>query len=235
MYSSTYKVNFVQAHDSFYAILKKKMSLILAIKGTDGIVLASDSRTINGDLTYSDNANKTFPVNKHVAIALAGDIDYILPTVLKFQQDNTDDNVGVTEIADKFVTTIVDQVNYWDKYAITNPVILKFANQNSPMFGAIITGYDKENDNYTKQRIYFYHFGLLAPQEVQLPFKCQGVEDLANNLIPKLCSTPKNLDELSEIAEGVIKDTSAVHVGVGGKINIVKLSETGTSETMAIS
>ena len=224
MYCPSYVINTMQPTDPRYAILRNNMTLVIALKGIDGMVLASDSRTVHTDLTYHDNANKIFSINKYVAIALAGEIDYILPTVQKFQQDNKKDSVGATEIAEKLTQALVNQINDWSKYAL-NPVMKQIMEQQNPVFGVVIAGYDKVGEEFNKQRIYAYNFGLLAPQEVQESFYPEGYKNIAKQLLPSLCASPKDMTELVKIAKLVIKKTADTYIGVGGTINIIQIKQ----------
>jgi 20S proteasome alpha/beta subunit len=210
------------------------MTLVVALKGTDGILLASDSREVHSDLTYNDKANKIFPINNHVAVALAGEIDYIVPTIQTFQQENADTSLGATEIADNLVHELVDQVNEWGRHSL-NPVMEKVFNRESPVFGVVIAGYDKVNDAYTQQKIYAYNFGLQAPQEILEDYYCEGYKVYAKVTLASKYTTKKNLNSLIELAKVVIKETADKHVGVGGPVRGILLKEAGSSEMKELS
>ena len=208
------------------AILSDYMSLIVAIRASDGLVLAADSRSIYSNGTYNDNAKKSFSVNNRVGILLAGDTDYALPIIKSFLKKSEVQHFECSEIIKKLALHIKESIEEWNRYNshLENPILQKCLKKEDPNFGVIVAGYDRDGSS----KIFSYDLKSACPTEIYEDCYCVGVKQVANYILKKEYKK-STMNEAIVLAKRVISETSDSYYGVGGEISIIKIDDSGSS------
>jgi Proteasome subunit len=169
------------------------MTLLVALKGNDGMVLAADSRGTFGDpravTAQNDSVRKAFVLTNHVAAVQAGSAE-LGAMVLKQTRDAIAREPGIDGIED--VVRVLHQTarvcyDAWfpslPQAAIPNPQTGFVMGRPDLIF--IVGGYEKDqNGNFTHPAIYQLNSALnFAPMIHDYGFAVAGVPTYAE-LVP---------------------------------------------------
>ena len=200
------------------------MSLIVCLRGSDGLVLASDSRGTFGDprgvTAQNDNQKKVYTLSKYVSCAIAGSgeigarlMDELIGTI---KQRNVEGASGVVSIVREIVKQRYDE---WFARFLIQPV--GGAQQPvRPDLVLILGGYDYEGKT-TRQRIYQLLAGLdFAPMLHDYGFALNGVAQYALYLLNRLYVADSPIARLIPLAAYVITETASQDGKVGGPVQI---------------
>mgnify|MGYP001050156755 CR=1 FL=1 len=213
------------------------MTLILCLKGKDGMVLASDSRGTFGDprgvTAQNDTQKKVYRLSKFsgMLIAGSGEIGAMVFSVLVDNMRQKQE-AGVTEIMEIARKALKEKFDEWfspKRFQLQpNPAIPV---PSRPDLAVIIGGYDLLNGEPRVPRIYTlvsaYDF---APMLHDYGFALQGVGQYALYLLNRLYRADSPVPNLVPLASYVITETASQDGKVGGPIQIVTITSEGCKD-----
>lgn len=203
------------------------MTLIAALEGQNGLVLASDSRGTIGDprglTAINDTHRKIFQLSEYCGIATSGAaelnnrfIDYFIK------------HLAVKKLID--VDPIVNELIQWGKgqyhqwfggkpFVTQGPPIT----DQRPNMGFIVAGYNKNLDQ--KGRIYLLTSAMdFAPQLCTSGHMLAGVPQYATYLIHRLYNSQMRLNNIKNLSAYLIQETATQDPKVGGPIRMAQIT-----------
>jgi 20S proteasome alpha/beta subunit len=215
-----------RAYSSFEG--KAPMTLLVGLRGHDGLVVAADSRGTFGDprglTAQNDSQKKLYITSKYSAVLLAGSGELgasLMEAVLKEIQGSE----GVTPIMEK--TRLVLRQKYAEMFSgfaiqqlpgLTIPV--------RPDVQLLLAGYDLDpSGKPTEQRIFQLLSQLdFAPMLHNYGFGLVGVAQYALYLLNRLYENGSSIEHLKALAAYVISETASQDGKVGGKIRLATIT-----------
>src|SRR5713101_3735595 len=225
------------------------MTLLVALKGSDGLVMASDSRGTFGDprgvTAQNDSQKKAFILTNHTAALLAGSGELGANVVREAQTRIKAHAVeGVTQVQEVFRTTVRELYGAWFPHLqpAVPPGMPAIAR---PDLAIIIGGYDaSEGGAYDQGRMYQLVSALdFPPMLHEYGFALAGIAQYALYLLNRLYEPQRALEELTALAVYVITETASQDGKVGGPIQVLtvqpdagctELSETAVQEVLVL-
>src|ERR1019366_6998521 len=208
----------------------KPMTLLVGLRGADGLVVAADSRGTFGDprgiTAQNDQQKKLYITSKYSAVLTAGAGELgagLMETVLREIQGTE----GVTAIMDK--TRMVMRTKFSELFTgfamqplpgLTVPV--------RPDVSLLIAGYDVDaHGKPTEQRIFQLLSQLdFAPMLHNYGFGLVGVAQYGLYLLNRLYENGSNVEHLESLAAYVIPETASQDGKVGGRIRLATITPT---------
>jgi 20S proteasome alpha/beta subunit len=197
------------------------MSLIVALEGSDGLILASDSRETIGNprnpININDTSKKLFKLNNHSGIGAVGASELaatLIDKLIKQVQElhSTDDIANIAY-------NIMKQEN-----------ISRFVSKHKPWatgVAMILVDYNKLNENDYKPRIYLLSSGVYSVPLLQLcpsGYMLAGISQYTMYLLPILYDRRMKIENLMSLAAYLISVTATQDPGVGGPIRIASIT-----------
>jgi 20S proteasome alpha/beta subunit len=221
------------------------MTLLVALKGSDGLALAADSRGTFGDprgiTAQNDTMKKAFIVSPHVAVLLAGAGELgntaMLGAVAGIREQRLD---GVAAVLEPLRQHFRTQYQLWfpGVPAIPPPALAQVGQvPTRPDVQLLLAGCDTPGS--TETSIYSLASGFdFAPMLHNYGFATAGVPLYATYLLNRLHQPDRSVDELAALAVYVITETASQDGKVGGPIKVITIRpDTGcvelTSEQVA--
>ena len=205
------------------------MTLVVCLKGKDGMVLASDSRGTFGDpratTAQNDNMKKVYAVSKYVSVLLAGSGELgsmvINEIHKKLEQEKKE---GITPLMELIREILIRKYDEWFKGFQIIPVQGSVAPVR-PTLVVIIGGYDIDNGGKPiVQRIYSLNcHNNFAPFLHDYGFALEGVPQYALYLLNRLYSPDSTVKNLLPLASYVITETASQDGKVGGPVQMMKI------------
>ena len=204
------------------------MTLLVALKGSDGLALAADSRGTFGDprgiTAQNDTMEKAFIVSPHVAVLLAGAGELgntaMLGAVASIRQQQLD---GVLAVIEPFRQHFRNQYATWfpGVPAMPPPALAQVGQvPTRPEIQLLLAGCDTPGSAETS--IYSLASGFdFAPMLHNYGFAVAGVPLYATYLLNRLHQRDRSVDELAALAVYVITETASQDGKVGGPINVI--------------
>jgi 20S proteasome alpha/beta subunit len=202
------------------------MTLVIAAKGKDFLVLGTDSRgtmrDVDGNTVQLNTMVKLIPISKYVGILVygaAGPAFYILD---EFKIMLEGEDLDVLEITKKLANMCREEARKVHDVPATH----------FPDFGFVIAGLDKEGRKYVPKcynltaasgfRISTYHQG----------FAIEGIPFIATYLFAKNYEKTNMNDEtdLATLVAQAFHDTMNIDGDVGGKVRMAIIDQTGLRE-----
>ena len=217
------------------------MTLLVALKGDDGMVLGADSRGTFGDprgvTAQNDSIRKAFILTSHVSAVQAGSAE-LGATVLKQTQDAIAGKAGIDGTVDVVNTLHETARRCYDTWFPSLPQTTILNPQTGVPMGRpdltfIVGGYDKDqNGNFVRPSIYQLNSALnFAPMIHDYGFAVAGVPTYALYLLNRLYQpNRKVMEELVPLAVYTISETASQDGKVGGPIRIIVVCPTGSKE-----
>ena len=204
------------------------MTLLVALKGKDGLVLAADSRGTFGDprgiTAQNDNMKKAQILSPHVAVLTAGsgEVGALVISVVaqKVAEHNTD---GVSPVLDILRSTVREQYNNWfPTVPAIQPMALLQAGQVPvrPDLAFLVAGYEPDNTPRIFGLGSFFDF---SPMLHDYGFAVQGVAQYALYLLNRLYEADRTVQELTSLAVYVITETASQDGKVGGPVSLITI------------
>jgi 20S proteasome alpha/beta subunit len=204
------------------------MTLLVALKGNNGMVLAADSRGTFGDprnvTAQNDTQQKAHILSKHVGILVAGsgELGALIVNLLKQQllSSNVD---GATDVLAALRNIVRIKYNEWfPSLPPVSPPALVVAGQTAsrPDLAFIVAGY--ENDGTPKI------FSLVSqldfpPMQHDYGFALQGISQYALYLLNRLYEPNRTKEELAPLAVYAITETASQDGKVGGPVRVITI------------
>jgi 20S proteasome alpha/beta subunit len=204
------------------------MTLLVALKGSNGMVLASDSRGTFGDprgvTAQNDAQQKAHILSPHVGVLVAGAgevgalvIDLVKQTVTAQGAD------GASQVLEILRSTARTQYQTWFSSIppIQSPVLIQTGQvAMRPELSFIVGGYEPDGT----ARIFSLPSMLdFSPMLHNYGFAVQGVAQYALYLLNRLYESDRTVEELSSLAIYVITETASQDGKVGGPVNVITI------------
>ena len=197
------------------------MSLTIALMGTDGLILAADSRTTEGYTLAGpkirDDSVKFIQLNESWGVLTYGlsDIGQAGITVLRKKTLKGPDNLSLASVLEES-TQIFSRVSFdWSR---SNPEIMR----RDKDVGFMIGGYDKKEKG-------FKVFNFQSPDFLsnKLKGRCLlgGQWHIAKFLVKKFFAEDARTDTLKALAVFLLDATMTVEKTVGGAIRLAIVTE----------
>lgn len=205
------------------------MTLLVALKASDGIVMAADSRGTFGDprgvTAQNDTMIKAYPLGATAGCLLAGSGEIGSLLIQEFQRQ-----LGASQAADveQLVASLIDfaRGKYQHWFPSIPPVAPPMMLQAGQMVGRpdvtiLIAGYDSQGES----AIYQLSSGLdWAPMLHNYGFAVAGVPQYALYLLNRLYDSNKTRKELEALAVYVITETASQDGKVGGPVQLLRIN-----------
>jgi 20S proteasome alpha/beta subunit len=203
------------------------VTLLVALKGSDGLVLAADSRGTFGDpratTAQNDSQQKAHVLRPHVGLLMAGAGE--LGTSLLRQGVSSLPADGATLVMQGF------RAHARATYADWLPHLPPAAVPGMPMLARpdlvfIVAGYDQDPDGaFTIDKIYQLQSGWdFAPNLHEYGFALAGVPQYALYLLNRLYEPNRTLQELIPLAVYAITETASQDGKVGGPVRVITIT-----------
>jgi 20S proteasome alpha/beta subunit len=204
------------------------MTLLAALKGKDGFVLAADSRGTFGDprgvTAQNDNQQKAHILSPHVAALAAGSGELgslVIDLVKKKLADNKTD--GATGVLETLRETARESYQQWFRsIPPVQPPALVLTGQASarPDLAFIVAGYELDGTPRLFTLISQLDF---PPMLHDYGFALLGVAQYALYLLNRLYEPDRTVEELTSLAVYVITETASQDGKVGGPVNVITI------------
>lgn len=205
------------------------MTLIAALQGRDGMVMASDSRGTIGDprglTAINDVQNKFFQLSKYCGIGVSGAaelaarlIDILSKSIKNANLEYVDNIVNHTYTCFKR-----EYLNWFGgrAWAGTAQII-----DQRPVSIFILAGFNKLGENQFQPRIYLINSQVdFAPQLCTSGHFLAGIPQYATYLIHRLYNPQMAVVHLSALAAYLIAETATQDPKVGGPIRIAHITQ----------
>jgi 20S proteasome alpha/beta subunit len=202
------------------------MSIAIALIGTDGIILATDSRRLTilgGQIsTHNDNYRKLWTIGTNTAIAGVGNIVGYESQLVEGFQKQVKDTWDFTQIVEKFTQYVRAE---WSKATEYTNIQILLSTQSIIEF--IIIGYQ---DNIPKiKRVYWERTEqVIVPRNIEVEHGSYvaGIPIIAEYRLKELEAVlpSMNIEKLKRLATGLIRE-SAYFDSIGGAVQMVSIQK----------
>gem|GEM_PF-3391212 len=205
------------------------MTLVLALAGTDGVVLAGDKRTAIEEedrRLVTDTSRKIFQVSDHVSVALCGRGDlgvYLVEKLVREAREREIDGISsLFEFAPQFLIAAYDQATH------------RIQSRSKPPVGFIFAGLDRDAWGiYSQPRICsIYEWEGFQPLISTTGWDASGIVWIAEYLISRFHHRSMTVGQLAKLASLAISETASQDSRVGGEPLIAAITDSGYQETI---
>jgi 20S proteasome alpha/beta subunit len=203
------------------------VTLLVALIGTNGIVVAADSRATFGDArqttAQNDTMQKAHILSPHVAALMAGTGE-IGEMVIQETRKHLQDVDGVVPVMEVVRNTVIECYDAWFPTLPAVPVLAAVQMGQAamrPELGLIVAGYDEHSDAHLYSLVSILGF---PPMRHAQGFAVQGVAQYALYLLNRLYEPNRTVEELEALAVYVITETAGQDGKVGGPVNVITIS-----------
>jgi len=208
------------------------MTLLVALRGSDGLVLAADSRGTFGDprgiTAQNDSMKKAHVLSKHVGVlqAGAGEVGALVVQELSASLEAVD---GVSNVLSRLRDHVRARYQEWfpSVPAVPAPALAATGQvPTRPDLIFLVGGYEvDENGRALDGKIYEIASGLdFAPSLHDYGFAVAGVAQYALYLLNRLYEGNRSITDLVALAVYAITETASQDGKVGGPVNVVTIS-----------
>jgi len=208
------------------------MTLLISLKGKDGLVMAADSRGTFGDprgvTAQNDAQHKAFILSPHVSVLIAGagEIGSLIIDLVrkKIEEQKAD---WATPVMNILRDTVREQYNNWFPSV---PPIQSIALIQSgqvpvrPELTFIVGGYEEDGTPRLFSMVNLMDF---SPMLHNYGFAVQGIAQYALYLLNRLYESDRTIIELTPLAVYVITETASQDGKVGGPVNVITIRPGG--------
>jgi 20S proteasome alpha/beta subunit len=204
------------------------VTLLVALRGQDGLVLAADSRGTFGDpsgtTAQNDSMKKAHILAPHVAALAAGSGE--VASLLILEATKTVGAMdGVTPVMEHLRDTARTKYNEWfpTVAAIQPPALLMTGQAPSrPGLSFLVAGYEIADGGVSDPKVYqLISQNDFAPMLHDYGFAVAGVPQYALYLLNRLYEPDRSVEELTSLAVYVITETASQDGKVGGPVKVV--------------
>lgn len=218
------------------------MTLLVALTGKDGIVLAADSRGTFGDprgiTAQNDTMNKTFIIAEQAAVLVAGSGEVGTLLLQDFAAAYPPATLGGATAAVTALRAMARQ-----KYGEWFPSLPAVAPQAMVQAGQIaarpdlvyvVAGHDAQPDGSRTPAIYQLTSAVdFAPMLHNYGFAVAGVPQYALYLLNRLYQPERTIEELAALAVYAITETASQDGKVGGPVRIITIPVDGQAQALS--
>lgn len=214
------------------------MTLLVGLRGRDGIVAACDSRGTFGDprgvTAQNDSQQKGHLVADHVAVMIAGAGELgtqLIAEITKSAREASLD--GATQIMELVRKTARTRYAEWFPH-LPPAVIPGMPSLARPDLAYLIVGYDPDSTGkFTEPRLYSCYSNLdFPPQRHDYGFTLTGVAQYALYLLNRLYEPDRSLKDITSLAVYVITETASQDGKVGGPVRVITLTPDGPGSSL---
>lgn len=205
------------------------MTLVLALAGGDGVVLAGDRRTAIEEedrRLVTDASQKIFQLTDHVGVALCGQGDlgvYLLEKLVREAQEREIDGITpLFEFAPQFLIAAYDEVTR------------RIQSGSKPAVGFIFSGLDRDSWGiYSQPRICsIYEWEGFQPLISTTGWDASGIVWIAEYLISRFYAPSMTVGQLAKLASLAISETASQDSRVGGEPLMAVITASGCRQTI---
>jgi len=205
------------------------VTLVLAVTGSDGVVLAGDTRTAIEEeerRLVTDTSRKIFQLSDHVSVALCGRGDlgvYLLEKLVREAREREIDGISsLFEFAPQFLIAAYDEATR------------RIQSRSKPPVGFIFAGLDPDAWGiYSQPRICsIYAWEGFQPLISTTGWDASGIVWIAEYLISRLYAPSMTVSQLAKLASLAISETASQDSRVGGEPLIAEITASGYRETI---
>jgi len=200
------------------------MTLIIAIKGKDYIIVGADSRSVTCDAItntrfVSDIDTKLVQLNDHVCVMIAGDSERGTHLIEKFKE-MVKPGQDVSEVVEEF-----SNFCYRESRKIIEFVPIE--SRNYPHVSFIIAGMRKVRRKYSMPKIYTIRSmsGFSVGQDNN--YSIMGQDTISSYLFAKKYPKIKTWEDCIRLIVRCLSDTESIDGDVGGKKTIALINREG--------
>lgn len=214
------------------------MTLICALEGQDGLVLASDSRGTIGDprglTAIRDVEKKIFKLSSLCGIAVSGSSELASQMIDEFLKKIEEESLEqISSIVDKIYNISKTLYNQW--FGVRHWVTEKPLVDQRPVIIFILCGYNKiakQTREELEKKIFFLNSQLdFAPHLCTSGYMMAGIPQYATYLMHKFYNPNMTVDNLKALAAYLISETASQDPKVGGPIKMAIIdSKAGYTE-----
>jgi 20S proteasome alpha/beta subunit len=200
------------------------MSLLVCLLGTDGLVLATDSRGTFGDprgvTAQNDRIKKLYLTDGRVGVMVAGAGDLGSTVVSSFLALPNTASLGITELTMALHVYVRAQFRQWfELFAIKATV--GDPRPSRPDLDFIVAGFELNDE----PKIYRLSSSLdFAPMLHNYGFGIDGVAQYALYLLNRLYDRESIVEDLQYLAAYVITETASQDGKVGGPVQMATIA-----------
>lgn len=188
------------------------MTLVIALKSKDGLLMASDSKA-SSEITSNDTVQKVFKLNNHTAVGIAGDgglAVYFLDQI----KGGLDYTKGISDLAEQL--RIKGKQKFNDFFEHLKP-------NERPGLSLLLAGYTTDS----KSEIYKLNSkDNFVPRKAVTGFECIGVPYISDYLLNIYYESEIRNQEAKELCVLCIQETGDQDLSVGGPTHIYTFSAT---------
>lgn len=196
------------------------MTLVVALKSKNGVVLAGDRRRYDPQNTsYNDDAVKVFRLNDKVAIGGGGD-GFDCKEVINTMLANPDiTKMKLDDIKDLMYHMARNKQAEWYNKNTNNPLLIAFGAVAKPQFGFLLAGFSENN----QPMIYSFTNTNLIPRLIPDNYCQIGIVDVAKYIFMEEYKENMTVKELSQLASKAIKATAKISTAVSETLDLIKI------------
>jgi 20S proteasome alpha/beta subunit len=208
------------------------VTLLVALTGRDGLVLAADSRGTFGDpsqtTAQNDSMQKAHVLSKHVAALFAGtgEVGALLAEEAKTAVGGSSMD-GVTGVMESLRVTCRQKYNEWFEAvpAMQPPALLMTGQVPSrPGLNIIVGGYELDGEEIGEPRLYrLFSYQDFSPMLSDYGWMVDGIVQYALYLLNRLYEPDRTVQELTALAIYAITETASQDGKVGGPVKVVTI------------
>lgn len=207
------------------------MTLLVALRGTDGLVLAADSRGTFGDprgvTAQNDSMKKALVLSRRVAALQAG-AGEVGSLILQEVSALLAEDDGINEVLDKLRNHVRQRYSEWfpSVAAIPAPALAASGQvPTRPDLAFLVGGYQSDHDGLSGDpQIFQLNSGSdFSPMLHNYGFAVAGVPQYALYLLNRLYEADRTVGELLPLAVYAITETASQDGKVGGPVNVVTI------------
>ncbi|MDO8475062.1 MAG: hypothetical protein Q7W02_02505 [Candidatus Rokubacteria bacterium] len=202
------------------------MTLLVALKGSDGLVLAADSRGTFGDprgvTAQNDAQQKAHILAPHVAVLAAGsgEVGALIIDLVR-QQVTAQGTDGATAVLN--VLRDMARARYQEWFPSVPPILPMAMVQTGqvavrPDLAFLLGGYEPDG---TPRLFGLGSFFDFSPMLHDYGFALQGIAQYGLYLLNRLYEPGRTMQELTALAIYVITETATQDGKVGGPVNVI--------------
>lgn len=209
------------------------MTLLVGLRGKDGIVAAADSRGTFGDprgiTAQNDSMVKVHLVAPHVALMIAGSGELGMQLIGEISKEVAQNKVdGATLVLE--VVRRIAKARYQEWFPHLQPAVFPGAQQIArPDLAFVVVGYDVAADGKYSIPKLFQTMSTYdwPPMLHSHGFVLTGVGQYALYLLNRLYEPDRQLTDLTALAVYVITETASQDGKVGGPVRVVTIKPDG--------
>lgn len=195
------------------------MTLIVSLRGKNGLVLSADSRGTIGDprslTAINDDQIKLFRLSKYCGVGISGSSEFAAKVL-----DELKNEINDSDLADAVLKTTREVARrlYDDWFE-------KFPLEKRPSMTLTVVGYDKNGDDFVPRTYLLVSHSDFAPHLFPTGNCLAGVPQYAVYLLHRLYDPQMDVADLSRLAAYLISETATQDPKVGGPIRIATITE----------